>query len=396
MVTSKTLIVLVAAATVAAGGAYVLLQGQSGSSGGGMATDLPDRLFPGLEDRLNDVTALTVTHDGDTLALARTGDGDGARWTIADKDGYPADLEAVREVLIRTARLAPVEAKTSKPELFDRLGLQSIDAAGSSARLVELAVGDETVASVLVGESGQSLSSTRKTVYVRKPDENQTWMAEGDLQPSTDGLEWLDRTITNVRKERIREVLIHQADGSVLTIERPDPDDSQFSLRELPEGRELESPSEINQVTFGLEYLDLDDVTALPTGATGRLAVQYTTYGGLQVDVRLVEHDGKTWTAYEARQVDPVAEVVERKLAEYRTADESEEKDPAATATGIDRIKDAAGIEAEVAEINARTGGWLYAVPDYKVQRFSKTLAGMLKPLDAPEAQAPLPETGTN
>jgi len=395
MVTSKTLIVLVAAATVAAGGAYVLLQGQSGSSGDGMATDLPDRLFPGLEDRLNDVTALTVTHEGDTLALARTGDGDAARWTIADKDGYPADLEAVREVLIRTARLAPVEAKTSKPELFDRLGLQPIDAEGSSARLVELAVGDETVASVLVGEAGQSLSSTRKTVYVRKPDENQTWMAEGELQPATDGLEWLDRTITNVRKERIREVLIHQPDGSVLTIERPDPDDSQFSLRELPEGRELDSPSEINQVSFGLEYLDLDDVTALPAGATGRLAMQYTTYGGLQVDVRLVEHDGRTWTAYEARQVDPATEAVERKLAEYKEADESEEKDPAATATGVDRIKDAAGIEAEVAEINGRTRGWLYAVPDYKIQRFSKTLAGMLKPPTAPE-QTPLPATGTN
>lgn len=402
MVTAKTVLGLFAATAIAAGGAAWLLQDQAAGPGNGAGADLPDRLFPDLESRLNDVTRLTVTHDGETLTLARTGDGDTARWTIAEKDGYPASIETVRETLITAARLAPVEAKTRNPDLFGRLGLQPVtageSAAGdSAARLVTIGIGDETVAAVLVGKAGPPLSDTRKTVYVRQPDADQTWMVEGDLRPAVSGLDWLDRTITNVRKERLRQVLIYQPDGTVLTIGRDDPDDSLFALRTLPAGRELKSPSEVSQVTFGLEYLDLDDVVARPGDARDRLAARFTTYGGLQVDVRLVERDGKTWTAYEARTVAPDAAVVAAKREEYQKLDAGAAEDAAATATGADRVKDAAAVQAEADLINSRTRGWLYAVSDYKVQRFTKTLAGMLKPLDAPaDPVAPAADSGTN
>ena len=45
-------------------------------------------------------------------------------------------------------------------------------------------------------------------VYVRRPDDNQTWLAEGSLQVDADPQLWLDRDIMNIDHARIASVAV--------------------------------------------------------------------------------------------------------------------------------------------------------------------------------------------
>ena len=49
-------------------------------------------------------------------------------------------------------------------------------------------------------------------VYVRRPDENQSWLAEGSLQVDSDPQLWLDRDIMNIDHSRIARVVVTRGD----------------------------------------------------------------------------------------------------------------------------------------------------------------------------------------
>src|SRR5262245_36827735 len=108
-------------------------------------------LFPGLTDRVNDVASLKVATAQGQVTVRR----DGETWHVDERDGYPARFETVKSVLLGVADLKTLEPKTTRPELYGKLGLAEPTDEGSDAtQLTLLDGGGNALASVLVGHMG--------------------------------------------------------------------------------------------------------------------------------------------------------------------------------------------------------------------------------------------------
>ena len=85
-------------------------------------------------------------------------------------------------------------------------------------RLVDAA--GKPILAVIVGHRRvRSQANVPEEVYVRRPDENQSWLAEGSLQVDADASLWLDRDVMNIGHDRIASVAV---DDQALVFGRPE------------------------------------------------------------------------------------------------------------------------------------------------------------------------------
>ena len=119
-------------------------------------------LLSELADDLDQVTQVTVVGAG-SEPVATLQRGEDGTWTVAEKNGYPADATRVRRTLIALAESRIVEPMTANPDFYDRLGVEDVagdDAGGLSVTLT----GADPAVAVIVGDSEGA--SQR---YVREP-----------------------------------------------------------------------------------------------------------------------------------------------------------------------------------------------------------------------------------
>jgi len=255
------------------------------------AVGQPTAAFPGIAERLASAATIEVArHDG-RVTLRRDGD----RWLIAERGGYPARPERVRELLVGLAELRLAEPRTANPELLSRLGLEDplqqgatgtllrvLDASG--APLAELVIGRRRV------RTGGNLP---ETAYVRRPAETQAWLAEGRLPADHDPNLWLPRDIANIPRERLREAIIARAGAEPFAIRRGGDPDGDLSLDPLPEGREAD-PERLAAVARAFEALTLTDVAREADAAGDALgSARFAFTDGLTITVAL-RRDGET------------------------------------------------------------------------------------------------------
>ncbi|MCR9175173.1 MAG: hypothetical protein NXI19_04130, partial [Alphaproteobacteria bacterium] len=138
--------------------------------------------FPAMDSDMEGVNVIQLKRaDGSetgTVTLAKTGDG----WIVEERDGYPARAEWVRELLFDLSQLQLIEEKTAEPRKFDRLNLMDVAQNGSnSTRLVVSTAEGDTLVDAHFGKTRDSASGGDPMIYLRRTDEHQTYLAEGEL-----------------------------------------------------------------------------------------------------------------------------------------------------------------------------------------------------------------------
>lgn len=128
---------LVLAAVTVAGVGVALLSDRDGATSTAASGSGP--LFPGLEERVNDVARITLQKGANTVTVERQGE----TWTLPDRGGYPAKFAEAKKVAVRLARLQIEEEKTARKENHARLEVEwppkeSDDAAAGEPGLVKL------------------------------------------------------------------------------------------------------------------------------------------------------------------------------------------------------------------------------------------------------------------
>lgn len=377
---AKTLKLLLVATLVVVAGAFAARR--FGSSAG-RAPELPEHIAAGLSDRLNDVAAIEIASKGKVLDLARKGDD----WVVASSAGYPAKFEAVKQILVALADLKPRERKTADPSLYARIGLdEPAEASDAVAVTLRDASGGEVAKLILGNEVAEGGASQR---YVRLASDPQSWLAEGRTNPSIDPLQWMDRDLMRVPRDRITRVTITHPDGEVVQIER-EQGGTNYTLTNPPEGRSPKGAGEIGAPSSALAYLRFDDVRKAddpgfepgePTKAV------YETGDGLRVTVTTWKVDDKTWAAFAAESVVPPPE------SSAPPADGGDAA-PATPEGGQPGASEPPATEKEAADLNARLAGWLYQIPEYQAASFRKHLSDLTeeaKPASPPGAGAPAP-----
>lgn len=351
----RGLFLLVGAALVLAAGAVAATV-----TGEHAATHAPPgtRAFPGLAAKLGDVTAIGVARKGLRLDFVREGND----WLDTDKGNYPAVAPKLRRIALALANMTLVERKTREAKLYPRLDVED-PGKGKSALVTLKDKSGATLAALIVGKRRYDrLGEGRDGVYVRRPGHKQSWLAAGALDLSGEAASWLQRRIVDVPEERIAKVTLTRPDGERLVIGRSAPKDK-FAVSGAPAGAKFKSDTVTSEPAIALASLDLDDVmpaardpipqpgapgpqsaqgAQAPKSAQGVLTARYRTFGGLVVDLRMVERGKAAWIAL------------------------------AASASG----KDAA----EAKAIEHRVKPWIYEIPSYKADLLRMTLANLLAP----------------
>ena len=357
----RILIALAVLVVVAAAAAVLAQREDAGIAQSG------EKLFPALLDRLGDVVRIESTHQGDTVVLALADGG----WSVADRDGYPAENAEVRGLLVGAAELVRVEPKTSQPEHYEKLELD--DPAGAEAESFRYVMKDaagETIASVVVGK--RRFVGTEPNVdeyFVRVPDDPQAWLVSGQIPRNRRALDWLRREVTKIDQMRVRRAWVTHPDGTVVRVEKSSPKETDFVLEGIPEGSEVKEPFSVHAIGTGLATFTLNDV-ARPDEVdfdAGGLEAIAETFDGVRLRGRMGALGERTFVHMEA-EFDP---------------------DLVASET-TDALLDEEAARAEVDRLNRRWEGWAFEMSGYTVKNLAKKVDDMVKPIEE-EPTGPAP-----
>lgn len=306
----------------------------------------------GLEDRVNSVDRLVVKTADGAFTLQRTG----ATWAMPEKNGYRVDAERVRNVLVQLSQLRLAEGKTRLPERYARLEVEDVTAEDAkSAQVTALDASGAVLADLIVGKAKSDLGGGLSGRYLRKPGEEQAWLAQGALDLRKAPADWLVKDIVDIDEGRVRRVAVTSAAGETVVVEREAPDKA-FTLKGVPEGKTVKA-GELSGFGSALDGLELTDVAArdgrpLPEEKTAEAVVD--TFDGLRVKLAIEETEEGIFAHFGA---------------EAFAADGGE-------AAKSDALE-AARKEAEA--INARVGDWVYKVPDHKLRPLLKPAADLIE-----------------
>ena len=349
-----------------------------------------ERVFPQLMSVINDVAEMIVETKEQTITLVR---GE-KRWSVKEKDGYRADMEKVKSALVGLAELRLQDPKTKNPELYDRLGLLNPDQEGSTSTTVTLKTDQNaTLAQVVIGNQKPAKSDPRVSeIYIRKPDDPQTWLTTGNLRLDRLPEEWLDKEITALPTKRVRHVKVVHPDGEVLDLSKEKPEDMDFQLDAIPLGSAVASPFNLNNVVGTLVQLSLDDVkkeSDVSFNPKSGVAALVETFDGLRLRVQTAKEGEKVYGKFSAEfdqtLVTPIekAPTVPHKEPEASAPEEGTGQTTDSSAEGSEKkadspeskeslLKNPEDVQKEITAMNERVAGWIYELPKFRVENFAK------------------------
>lgn len=391
---------LAIATALIAGGAFFATKARRG----GTEIPAPGAAIPGLKDNINNVSTLTVLKNTGSMTLTRTGSGENASWTVTAKDGFPADIEKLRTTLIQLSNLELAEPKTASAEFYPRLGVQDVvvlpkDAsdeakkAGAPGSLVELKdASGKTLGTIIIGNAADIGNATldrpmETGQFVRRPGSTQSWLTRGTIFMDAEPMNWIDRKIAAVPRERIKSATVRRTVGTGpsspgthadpdLALSRKDKEAPTFDAAGMPSGLELKPSESIDQPVQVASYLGMEDVMKDPGGVIGNpdpaatgpnaahpAVAQFETFDGLLLTVKTGFRDGKWWAQVSA---DAAADSIPSTAAPNQGEKATPEAKP--------------DIAKEVAAINKRADGWLFAISQFDAKRLSARLDEMFVP----------------
>ena len=308
------------------------------------AIDAGALMFPDLAPKLRDAARIEVVNKGKTTVLNRAASG---QWGIADRGGYRLQDSKLRAMLTSLTELRLIEARTADAEQYARLGVEDAESANAgSNRLRVLNAAGQPIVDVIVGHRRvRTQGKVPEQVYVRRPGEAQTWLAEGYLQADADPQLWLDRDVVNIEHKRVSGVVSTRG-SDVLIFGQ---EDGKLVLTSPTDHPRLED-YKVEDVARALESLTFQDVRP-DADAPGEEIGQavFTLTDGMTVAARVLRADKDIWVRF------------------------------AVTAT-----EDKAKPDAE--RLAQRLGGWSYQVGSWKEKAFVPTIED-LKAAEKPEPE---------
>jgi len=288
------------------------------------------------------VARIEIESGGATLALAKSGDA----WQIASQGGYPASPEKVRALLIALGEARLDEPKTRNP---DRWGLLDVDdpaAKNSKARLIKLEDGSGAVLSEIIagkqrpGQPGATPGAATGGTYVRKPGDQQSWLASTTIVGGANLHDWAEQRVFETDTEKIKSLTVAVAGEAPYDIKRND--DKSHVLADIPAGKKIKYVNLIDNILEAASFLELEGVRKA-TGTEGGDAgtVSFETDSGLKIAIKIRRDNDKTWATV--------------------------------TASGDSGSKDAADA------ITKRTAGWEFEVSPNKVSTMLKKKDDLLE-----------------
>ena len=313
-----------------------------------------DLLFPQLADRTSDSARIRVSAVGRSIIIERNGEG----WLLPENGGYPVRADLANALVASLASLKANEPKTSNPDLYAHIGVEDAAAPEARSKLVSVeTVQGDTLARALVGKASVSIGSNPLGgTFVRRPEETQSWLAEGTAQVPGSLSEWLE-SIVHVPGPEVRRITIIEQDTIVFEAVKSGPQGTNYALVSVDSRygppTSVANDVAIKRVAQGIVSTRFEDVRAAESVEFGPQSrtVRFDLADGMRLDVQI---GNQSWVRYDASASGPGEAAV------------------------------------HAAQIANKTRGFAYRLPENKLSALSADISGLLK---SGEAAAKSPES---
>ncbi len=238
-------------------------------------------LIPELQNKINDVTTVNLSNDKQKVTLTK----ENGVWQIAEHDSYFADANKVAALLMELRTLKLKQMKTNNPDNYSKLGL------GTGASQVVLKNDHGEFANVSIGNTAHHGQGT----YVRRSEEKQSWLVDGETNIIIDNKEWIVTTIINVDSSQIKSINYTPANSPTFEINKATPADQNFLLKNIPENMQLKADTDLALIANGLQKFTIDSAevkTELPP-ETKTMTVNYQLFSGMNYQLDLYNYNEK-------------------------------------------------------------------------------------------------------
>ncbi|MGA9795745.1 MAG: DUF4340 domain-containing protein [Rhizomicrobium sp.] len=312
-----------------------------------------EAFFPKLAQHVRQIADIRISSRAGTFDVAFKPD---AGWVLPQHDNYPASFERLRQTVVGMAALQTIEPKTSRPDWLPLVDL----GAPPKGDGVEISLLDEKGHAIAAMIAGKTVdigdASGAQGLFARKPNSDQAWLLRSVFQPKASPAQWLDKTVMDVDRARIREVDVDPVGSPSFTVVRAKPGDADFAIASLPAGRQMAFAGAADAVGAAITEFSFDDVKPAhdfdfsDSSKTARLVTK--TFDGLTVTTEVQQQGKDDWATVSADSAPGNAEAAK-----------------------------------EAREINGHASGWAYKLPQFKGQLFMTTLESLLKPKSGPTAK---------
>lgn len=314
-----------------------------------------DLMFPELGARMGDVTQVTVEARRYTLTLERRGD----QWLAINRGDYPVRAEPIDQLLTAMAQVTEFEPRTDNPERYAELDVEG-PGPGREAEDMHFTAqtADGTVlADAIVGAPSQSIGATHSGTFVRRFDEERTWLVDGAVFFPNYLPEWFDN-LFSVPGPEVGRVTIFAGDSMLFDASKVDFVTGDYVLDYLDPAFQRPNieaeDNAIRNLAQAIVSTTFDDAVPRETIVVPADArtVRFETRGGLGLSITLVPDGDRMLVLYEASA-------------------------PAGSAD-----------EALAASIRQRTENWAFELPGNRIVTLTRDIALLVR---VPPQAAPAP-----
>jgi uncharacterized protein DUF4340 len=280
----------------ALGGGALLVQQQRGAERPAGAGKLGQPVLKNL--KAADIAAIAIREPGATLTLQRHAE----RWTIAERGGFPADLDKVRELVLKA-----LELKVGQSEPIGGPDRARLKLDGSGTTLEFLGADGKPLARLAIGgkyfkrEPENPARAIGDGRFVQLPEDPATAIVVSDplTLASTRSADWIDRTGFAAEKVRALETTLQVVEKWMIERGR---DDAGWKLSPMRAGEKLDT-IRANSASYSLNSVALADVAApglkaADTGLDRPFATFVArTFDGLTYSVKLGKPVGDNYYA---------------------------------------------------------------------------------------------------
>ncbi len=280
---------------VVLGGGALLLREQAASQKPGATGTLGQPLLKGL--RAADVAAISIRGPKGAITLARKEE----RWTIAERAGFPADLDKVREFVLKAIELKIVQAEPIGDKDRARLNL---DASGTT---IEFQGADgKALARLIAGrkyfksepENPDKALGDGRFVLLPGSDKAVYLISNPLAQATPKTADWISKA--GFAAEKVKTLEYRSADGAGWRIERSG-DHADWKLAGAKAGEKLEI-TKANAASYSLSSVELADIAPKEvapeqTGLGEPATIVATTFDRLTYTLKLGRQEGDNYYA---------------------------------------------------------------------------------------------------
>lgn len=277
------------------GGAALILQRQETSQRPANAGALGQRLLKDL--KAAEVALIRIVEPKASLTLQRKDEG----WVIAEREGFPADMAKVRELVVSAIELKIGQSEPIGEKDRARLNLDS------SGTQVEFAGADgKALAKLIVGkkyfkrEPDNADKAPADGRFVMRPEDSATVYTVSDPLPQASArtADWIDRG--GFKVEKVKTLEVRYPGGEGWRIERTG-DNADWKLAGAKPGEKLDIPK-ANAASYSLGLLELADVAPKDVKANGEMRgldkpilINATTLAGVSYAIKVGRLEGENY-----------------------------------------------------------------------------------------------------